>query len=139
MSTKKDKRTITSWVLQVLLAGLFLMAAVPKLTGDPMAAAMVAKLGLGGWAAYAIGLSELAAAVLLLIPRTIALGALLGLGILVGAILSHLTVLGISLGEDDGGTMFMMAIAGAVMAGLVATLRRGQLLEFAGKEVVSTR
>jgi uncharacterized membrane protein YphA (DoxX/SURF4 family) len=139
MSTKKDKRAITSWVLQALLAGLFLMAAVPKLTGDPMAAAMVAKLGLGSWAAYAIGLSELAAAVLLLVPRTIAFGALLGLGVLLGAILSHLTVLGISLGEEDGGTMFMMAIGGAVMAAVVATLRRNQLQDLTGKEVVSTR
>lgn len=139
MTPKKDKKKITSWVLQVLLAGLFLMAALPKLTGDPMAMAMVAKLGLGNWAAYAIGLSELAAALLLLVPRTIALGALLGLGILLGAILSHLTVLGISLGEEDGGTMFLMGIGGAIMAGIVATLRRQQVLHLTGKEAVSTR
>jgi len=137
MQEKQRKKRIVSWVLQVMLAGLFLMAAIPKLTGDPMAAAMVAKLGLGGWAGYAIGLTELTVAVLLVIPRTVIYGALLGLVVLGGAILSHLTVLGISLGEDDGGSMFMMAIGGAVIAGILSYLRRRPLMILVGKEAIS--
>ena len=137
MKETTRKKRIVSWVLQVLLAGLFIMSAIPKLTGDPMAAAMVAKLGLGGWAGYAIGLTELTAAILLLIPRTVAYGALLGLGVLGGAILSHLTVLGISLGEDDGGAMFMMAIGGLLIAGIITYLRRRPLLVMVGKEAIS--
>jgi len=53
------------------------MAALPKLTGDPMAVAMISKLGLGSWAAYVLGAAKLLAVVLLLIPRTIAFGAIL--------------------------------------------------------------
>jgi len=123
---QKPKR-IASWILQVLLAALFLMAALPKLTGDPMAAAMIDKLGVGGWAGPVIGLVELAAAVLLVIPKTIPYGAVLGFLILLGAIFSHLTVLGISLGEDDGGSMFMMALVGLVLSAVIVYLHRATL------------
>ncbi len=136
MIKEKKKKTITSWVLQVLLAGLFLMAAVPKLTGDPMAAEMVAKLGLGTWAAYVIGATEAITAVLLLVPRTAAYGAILAVAVLAGAILAHLTALGISLGEEDGGSMFAMAAVGLVLGGFLAWLRRQPLLSvLTGKEV----
>ncbi|NBD38444.1 MAG: DoxX family membrane protein [Verrucomicrobia bacterium] len=139
MKKEKKWKKITSWILQGALAGLFAMAALPKLTGDPMALAMVGKLGLGDWAAYAIGLVELAAAVLLLVPRWALVGALLGAGTLAGAILSHLTVLGISLGEEDGGSMFMMAVGGLLMALVIAWFRRDPLrLLFSGEEVPGT-
>jgi len=75
---EQKPKLITSWVLQILLAALFLMAALPKLTGDPMAAAMIEKLGVGSWAGAVIGLAELAAAILLVISRTAAYGAVLG-------------------------------------------------------------
>lgn len=123
----KQSKPVVSWILQVLLAALFLMAAVPKLTGDPMAAAMIDKLGVGSWAGPVIGLSELAAAALLLIPATVAYGAVLGFSILLGAIFSHLTVLGISLGADDGGSMFMMAVTGLAISAVIVYLRRSTL------------
>lgn len=125
---KTTSKPILSWILQIALAGLFLMAAIPKLTGDPMAAAMIDKLGVGSWAGPVIGLSELAAAVLLLIPITVPYGAVLGFLILAGAIFSHLTVLGISLGPDDGGSMFVMALVGLVVSMVLVYLRRSSLL-----------
>lgn len=124
---------IVSRVLRVALAVLFIMAAVPKLTGDPMAAAMVEQLGVGAWAGPAIGIAELVAAVLLLVPSTVVFGALLGWGILGGAIVSHLTVLGISLGEEDGGSMFVMAIVGFLVADGLIILHRHPLLKLLGK------
>lgn len=123
----KSKTVVVSWVLQVALAALFLMAALPKLSGDPMAAAIMAKLGLGSWSAYLLGAAELLAVVLLLIPRTIAFGAIVGVGILSGAIVSHLTVLGISLGDEDGGGMFTMAIIGWAISAVIIYLRRAML------------
>ncbi len=125
---KKPPKSIVSWVLQLALAALFLMAALPKLTGDPMAAAMIEKLGVGSWAGPVIGLSELAAALLLVVPAMIHWGALLSVGILGGAIFSHLTVLGISIGPDDGGAMFGMALVGMVFAGVVVYLRKEKFL-----------
>jgi len=121
---EQKPKLIASWVLQILVAALFLMAAFPKLTGDPMATAMIDQLGVGSWPGPVIGLAELAAAVLLVIPKTVAYGGVLGLLILVGAIFSHLTVLGISLGEDDGGSMFTMALVGLVLSAIIVYLRR---------------
>jgi len=122
MTTKN--KTILDWIFRILLAALFLMAALPKLTGDPMAAAMIDKLGVGSWAGPVIGLAELTAAILLLVPKTVVVGAALALVVLVGAILSHLTVLGISLGEEDGGSMFAMASVGLVVSGVLLYMRK---------------
>lgn len=124
---KQPPKVIFSWILQIALAALFLMAALPKLTGDPMAAAMIEKLGVGYWAGPLIGLTELAAAILLVIPKTVVLGAALSAAVLAGAVISHLTVLGISLGPDDGGTMFGMAVVGLLFSGVVLYLRRAVL------------
>jgi len=51
----------------------------------------------------------LIASILILIPRTTLLGALLGMGTMLGAIFSHLFVLGIVV-QNDGGTLFALAV-----------------------------
>jgi hypothetical protein len=51
----------------------------------------------------------LIAAILILIPRTTLLGALMGAGVMLGAIMSHLFVLGIEV-KNDGGELFTLAI-----------------------------
>src|SRR5690606_3818053 len=56
-----------------------------------------------------IGCLELVASILLLIPSTTAFGALLGVGLMAGAIMSHLTKLGIIV-MGDGGYLFFLAI-----------------------------
>ena len=53
------------------------------------------QVGLEPWGRYASGVAELFAAILLLFPRTTATGALLAAGVMIGAIGSHLTKLGI--------------------------------------------
>lgn len=64
---------------------------------------------------YVIGSAELVASVLLLIAATRRFGALLGLGIISGAIFFHLaTPLGVvrqinAAGDTDGGVLFFMA------------------------------
>ena len=66
------------------------------------------------------------AVVLLLIPRTAVYGALLTLGVISGAILSHLVVLGIEV-QGDGGLLFGLALVTFASAAAVLFLRRGQL------------
>ena len=70
-------------------------------------------LGVEPWGRIGTGMMELLAAVLLLVPRTAAIGALFSLGVIGGALVSHLTVLGIFLekvGVNDGGTLFFLAV-----------------------------
>ena len=69
---------------------------------------------------------ELVAAVLLLVPSTAALGALLAMGLMAGAIVSHLTVLGIEV-KGDGGLLFALALIVFASASVVLFLRRADL------------
>ena len=75
---------------------------------------------------------ELVCVVLLLIPRTAALGAALTLATIAGAILTHLTSLGLEVvnpatGEGDGGLLFGLAVAVAVGSLVVLAFRWRQL------------
>ena len=66
---------IALWVLQVLTAGVFVMAAVPKLIADPQAVAGFTMMGLGVTGMYAVGVLEVLGAVALLIPALSGLAA----------------------------------------------------------------
>jgi putative oxidoreductase len=72
------------------------------------------------------GIVELVALVLLLIPGTAWLGALIALGTISGAIMSHLTMLGI-LVKDDGGLLFGLAIAVFALSAVVLLIHRREL------------
>ncbi len=72
------------------------------------------------------GIMELVASILILIPKTAAYGALLTLGVISGAIFSHLTLLGIEV-ENDGGTLFGLAIAVFTLSTIVLIMHRRQL------------
>jgi hypothetical protein len=78
------------------------------------------------WGRIGSGLAELLAVVLLLTPRTITLGALLALGVMTGAILSHLTRLGIVV-QNDGGLLFVLALVVFAAAATVLLLRRREI------------
>ena len=51
-------------------------------------------MGVGRWFLYLTGALEVAGAILLLIPRTSGLGALMLAGVMVGAIVTHLFIVG---------------------------------------------
>jgi hypothetical protein len=72
------------------------------------------------------GLVELVAVVLLLVPRTVWLGALLAFGTISGAIFSHLTVLGIEV-KGDGGLLFALAVTVFVLSSILLLLHRYEL------------
>jgi putative oxidoreductase len=82
------------WILQIGAAAMFLFAAFPKLTSNPQAVQGFAMIGLGQWFRYLTGGLETLGAVLLLIPRLCGLGGLLLACVMVGAVATHLLVLG---------------------------------------------
>lgn len=85
---------ITLWVAQILLASLFAYVGINKLLAlSPDVVASFAKIGLGQWFRYLIGALELAGAIGLLIPRLTAPAALGLVGLMVGAIITHVLVL----------------------------------------------
>jgi putative oxidoreductase len=105
MSFKK----IISWVLRITAAVILLQTLYFKFSGHPESVELFTKLGVEPWGRIGTGIIELFTGILLLIPSTVFVGAILGLGLMAGAILSHLTVIGIE-SKGDGGQLFMLAI-----------------------------
>lgn len=99
-----------SWLLQVVTSAILAQTLFFKFTAAEESVYIFTKLGLEPWGRIGSGIAELIACVLLLIPRTVPYGALLSLGVISGAIVSHLTKLGIVV-KDDGGLLLTLALA----------------------------
>jgi uncharacterized membrane protein YphA (DoxX/SURF4 family) len=82
------------WMAQILLALVFLMAGGSKLAGADAMVQLFEKVGLGQWFRYATGIIEVAGALLLLVPPTVTIGALLLAATMVGAIITHVLLIG---------------------------------------------
>ena len=101
--------TTFSWVLQVSIAAVLLQTLFFKFSGAAESIYIFSKLGVEPVGRYASGIAELVAAGLLLVPGFAPYGALLSLAVITGAIISHLTVLGIEV-RGDGGLLFALAV-----------------------------
>ena len=111
---------VVLWVLQVA-AGMFLMVGFLKLSGDSQLVGLFEAIGLGQWFRYLTGTLEVAGAFLLLIPRTSGLGALMLAGVMVGAVVTHVFVVG---GSP------LQAIILLIVTGVVAWGRRKRTMNF---------
>lgn len=83
-----------TWGLRIVLALAFAAAAVPKLIGVEGMVHLFQAIGLGQWFRYGTGLTELAGALLLVAPATGFFGAVIMAATMLGAILTHLLVIG---------------------------------------------
>ena len=108
MNNSKSERTI-SWTAALISAIIMLQTLYFKFTAAPESVYIFSTLGMEPWGRIGSGIAELIASILILIPTQRWLGALLGLGIISGAILAHLTQLGIVV-QGDGGKLFILAI-----------------------------
>jgi uncharacterized membrane protein YphA (DoxX/SURF4 family) len=93
-------KTIFIWFLRLLAAVILLQTLYFKFTAHPQSVALFTTLDMEPWGRIGTGIAELIAAILILIPRTTLLGALMGLGLMSGAIFFHLTKLGINFDGD---------------------------------------
>ena len=100
---------VTAWLLRLAAAGILLQTLFFKFTAAPESVYIFTKVGAEPWGRIGSGVIELIAAVLILVPRTTWLGALVALGVMAGAIVSHLTLLGIEV-QGDKGLLFTLAL-----------------------------
>jgi uncharacterized membrane protein YphA (DoxX/SURF4 family) len=126
METLSTPLLVVSWICRIVAAVILLQTLYFKFTGAEESVYIFTKIGLEPWGRYASGVAELFAAVLLLFPRTVWLGAVIAAGVMFGAIGSHLTKLGIVV-KDDGGLLFALAIIVFACALLALFLHRRQL------------
>jgi putative oxidoreductase len=114
------------WLLRLLVAGILLQTLFFKFSGAPESVWIFQTLGVEPWGRLASGVAELVAAALILWPRTTGLGAVLAFGVISGAILAHLTILGIEV-EGDGGLLFFLALVVFAGSAVLAWLHRREI------------
>jgi uncharacterized membrane protein YphA (DoxX/SURF4 family) len=116
-------QNVISWLLQLTVAGILLQTLFFKFTGAEESVYIFSRLGAEPWGRIGTGVVELVAAVLMLVPATVPIGAILAMGLMAGAIMSHLTVLGVEI-NGDGGLLFGLALTTLVSSGIVLFIRR---------------
>jgi uncharacterized membrane protein YphA (DoxX/SURF4 family) len=129
--TLSKTQKIISWTLRIVIAAILFQTLFFKFTGAAESVYIFSKLGLEPAGRIGTGVAELIAVILLLIPATVTYGALLSLGVISGAIMSHLTRLGIivinSDGTSDGGLLFALALIVLLGSVLILLLHRTQI------------
>ena len=116
-------KKVNFWALRIIPAIILLQTLFYKFTAAPESVHIFSSLGMEPYGRIGSGVAELIASVLLLIPRTSWLGALMGLGIMAGAILAHLFKLGIEV-QGDGGALFAMALIVFLCCAVIAWKER---------------
>jgi hypothetical protein len=119
-------QSVSSWILQLLVAGILLQTLFFKFTGAEESVYIFSAVHAEPWGRIGSGVIELIASILLLVPSTVTLGAILTLGTMAGAILTHLTVLGIEV-KGDGGVLFGLALTAFASSAIVLLIRRAQV------------
>ena len=126
-------QTVVSWLLQLAVAGILLQTLFFKFTGAEESVYIFSTVGrflnIAGvepWGRIGSGVVELVASLLLIVPATASIGAFLTLGVMAGAILSHLVILGLDV-KGDGGLLLGLAVAAFVGSAIVLVLRRAQI------------
>ncbi len=102
-------KTAGLWSLRIIPAAILLQTLYFKFTGAEESVYIFTTIGMEPWGRIGSGVFELIASILILLPRTTVFGALLGAGLMCGAIFFHLTKLGIEI-KEDGGLLFIYAI-----------------------------
>ncbi len=119
-------QTIFSWTGQIGAALILAQTLFFKFSGAAESVYIFNALGVEPWGRLAAGAMEALVVVLLLIPRSAAVGALLGAGMMLGAAGAHLGPLGIEV-QGDGGFLFGLALLAFCLCSLSLLIRRKQL------------
>ena len=124
-------KIILCWTTRVIAAIIMVQTLYFKFSASPESVYIFSTVGMEPWGRIMVGVFELVASVLLLINTTAWIGAVLGLGLMAGAIGMHLTVLGITVtnadGTSDGGQLFLYAVVVAICSLIVLWLNQDRI------------
>lgn len=117
-----------SIVIRLVVAILFLQTLYFKFTGQPESVYIFKQLGVEPFGRIASGIVELIIIILLFIPRSKIIGIFLSLVIIIGAIFSHLFVIGVEI-MNDGGTLFYLALLIFIFSITLLFIHKDELLK----------
>jgi len=123
---------ILLWGLRIIAAVIMLQTLYFKFGAAPESVYIFSTLGMEPWGRIGTGVGELIASILILLPRYSVYGALLGIGLMSGAIFFHLTKLGIEV-MGDGGQLFIYALLVLLSCTLLVILSKRQLFSLIGQ------
>lgn len=119
VKTQNRAWNVVLWIVQVLTALGFLLAAAGKFTGDPQITAAFDAIGFGDWFRYLIGALEIAGAIALFVPRLVGLAGLAFVALMVGATITQLAI-----GESVVTPLLMLVLSAVVAWGRAPSMRR---------------
>ena len=120
--------SITSWILQLVAAVILFQTLFFKFTGAKESIYIFSTVGMEPWGRIGSGVVELIASILLVIPATVTVGAIIALVTISGAIFFHLTKLGIALpAVNDRGELFTLAVVVFVVSLAILFIRRADI------------
>jgi putative oxidoreductase len=120
--------SITSWTLQLIAAVILFQTLFFKFTGAKESIYIFSTVGMEPWGRIGSGVVELIASIMLVIPATVTVGAIIALVTISGAIFFHLTKLGIALpAVNDRGELFALAVVVFVVSLAILFIRRTEI------------
>ena len=123
MNELTKTQAVVAWICRIVAAVILLQTLFFKFSAAPESVYIFTKVGIEPWGRIGSGVVELIAAVLLFVPGLTWLGAGLALAVIGGAIVSHLTLLGIEV-QGDHGVLFALAIVVAVCSAVLLFVYR---------------
>ena len=123
MNELTKTQVVVAWICRIVAAVILLQTLFFKFSAAPESVYIFTKVGIEPWGRIGSGIVELIAAVLLFVPGLTWLGAGLALAVIGGAIVSHLTLLGIEV-QGDHGVLFALAIVVAVCSAVLLFIYR---------------
>lgn len=127
MTLRKDE--FITWALRIIPSVIMLQTLYFKFSGAPESIYIFSQLGVEPWGRILAGIMEAIASILLLIPLTTTFGALIAMGIMGGAILSHIFKLGISV-QGDGGLLFIYALIVFICSLILVLRNKKELIKY---------
>lgn len=127
-----DIKNSISGILRVTVAVILIQTLYFKFSGHPESVHIFSALGIEPWGRIGLGIIELITALLILFPKTKIIGMVASLGIILGAVFSHILVLGLNV-SNDGGALFTLALIVLIATTIFLTIHKNELISFVSK------
>ena len=123
------KSEIFYWIARLMAAIIMMQTLYFKFTASEESVFIFTTVGMEPWGRIGVGVLELIASILILIPATVWAGAILAFGLMIGALGIHLFLLGIEV-KGDGGQLFIYALVVAICAAYSYWKSKAELPDF---------
>lgn len=124
--------TYLIWAARLVAAVIMLQTLYFKFSGAEESIYIFSTIGMEPWGRIGVGVMELIASLLIIIPATSWIGAGIALGLMVGAMGMHLTILGIEV-QGDGGYLFFLALVVAICSAFILWMNKEVVLNLLNK------